>query len=234
MADEVKTFKPPYMGYETFKNAVVELSKASHLPSRVDNSVFPTMSGSGKSNLIQALKFFRLIDELGVPSTEFVQLCGAASDSAKWKAAWATILPKQYSKQLTELESGTVATFKDSFGDIGGVSLVAPAARFLLQAARDAGLKVSTHIKEIPGAPSKKKKEGSNNGEGEGGSPPPPAAAAAAAAGRSQLSEEMSYPIGRERWLRVPKDLTARDCAMIKAMIPVLDEYVKQMEQGDD
>ena len=62
-----KTMKPPYLAYETFKNALRDLGKAGNLPDRIDNSVFPQMSGSGRAQFIQSLKFFKLIDENGKP-----------------------------------------------------------------------------------------------------------------------------------------------------------------------
>jgi hypothetical protein len=161
MNESPKAPTVPYVGYETFKNSVRGLGKA-HLPDRIDNSVFPTMSNSARAQLIGAMKYLGLIDDKGIPAKELRDL--ATADDAGWKSNLKSILTTYYPSQLKTLETGTVQTFKDSFGPIGGIAI--PAARFLLTAARDAGLKVSAHIKKISGGERKKKKPEEPSGSG--------------------------------------------------------------------
>jgi len=153
MAEQV--IPPAYIGYQSFLNTIKMLAPKGSLPDRIDGTVLTSLNGSTKAQFIAALRFLGLIDPGGKPTANFQKLIESSAHEPHRKAFMASMLKLKYGAQLDALKSGTPGSLKESFGDIGP-SLVAPAARFLLQAAEDADLPVSPHIKAA-GIPSPKK-----------------------------------------------------------------------------
>lgn len=165
MAEEKKALSPAYVSYATLKNTLARLGE-HELPPVIDNSLLGSMGGSTQAQFLGALRFLDLIDDKFRPSSLLKRL--AAADENTWKALMVDLLAAKYPKQLAALKDGTPNSFKDSFES--DASIVTPAARFLLMAAKDAGLPVSPHIVKVgisSGRTSSKRKAG-NNGSGGG------------------------------------------------------------------
>ncbi len=138
---------PAYISYATFRNTTRGLVSDLVMPKRVDHSVLPNKSGSGRKMFLAALRFLELIDEDGAPTDRLAKLATAEEDD--WKDYIGILLKEKYPDQVELLESGTPKqlreSFEKSFPGIGA-SIIAPAMRFLVIAAQDAGLPVGKHI----------------------------------------------------------------------------------------
>ncbi|MEM8836179.1 MAG: hypothetical protein AAGD00_10195 [Planctomycetota bacterium] len=208
--NESKKRTPPYVSYKTFKNAITQLE---HVPSTIDYSVYESMNGTTRTLLFGALRYLGLIDDKGKPSAEFKAM--AEGDDGAWKATMKSLIEKHYAAQLDPLAKGTPKALKDSFPDDLGASVPGPACQFLVKAAEEAGLTVSPSIKKGKFASggrrsSSRRSTKKNEVDGGGGEPSP-----------SDDSSTVSFPLpltgGREARLVVPRDLTPRDVAMLKA-----------------
>ncbi len=147
MNNQHPTRTPPYLSYVTFKNTIQTLASEGGLPRRIDRSVLITLSGSGQKQLIAALKFFGLIDEDGIPSDQLVTLSRANEED--WKDYLGVLLKEHYPKEIEQLGDASPKTLRDSFVtsfDGIGSSLVEPAIRFLITAAKESGIPVSAHV----------------------------------------------------------------------------------------
>lgn len=153
MAAGDKQATPPYLSYVTFKGAIQGLSLDGRIPRQIDHSVLRTTSGSVRKMFLAALRFFDLIDENGAPGDNLEIL--ASADEKTWRECMATLLTEYYPRQIEHLSDGSpkqlTESFQSSFEGIGA-SIVSPAVRFLVAAARDAGLPVSGHIaqRQVP------------------------------------------------------------------------------------
>ncbi len=141
---EKTTISPAYVAYSTFKNTIRRLARDGQLPGQIDHSILGTMSGAARSQFFNALRFFGLVDESGVPSKELKQL--AVAGEPEWKVAFKPVVLARYDSNIIEsLKSGTPNSLREAFGDIGP-SLVKPAIRFLVKAACDVEIPVGSHI----------------------------------------------------------------------------------------
>lgn len=220
---------PAYVPYTTFKNAIMKLD---HVPDTIDYSVYAQMNGSTRTFLFGALKFFQLIDDQGEPSPEFMRL--ASGNEEEWKKTLKPLIERHYADQLPALKGGTPASLKKAFGDDIGASVVSPACRFLVQAAQDCGIEVSGTIQKgsFGGSPRavRKGKERTPR-EGNGGIDDTPAAEII-----DPTSVVFPMPLtgGREAKLIVPRDITKRDVAMLKAGMAIAEALAAANDGGVD
>lgn len=147
MSETVQSVTPPYISYVTFKNTIQTLSLDGKMPRQIDHSVLGTLGGSMRKNFMAALRFFKLIDDSGKPADGLRKL--ASANEAQWKEFIGVLLEEHYPEQINQLADASPNLLRDSFvksfGDFGS-SVVQPAIRFLLIAARDAGIPVSSHL----------------------------------------------------------------------------------------
>jgi len=229
MAEESKR-TPAYVSYKTFKTSIMGLE---HVPHVIDYSVYQSMNGSTRNFLFGAFRFFELIDAKGAPTSRFKAM--ASSDEAAWKKNMAELIRTYYKPQLEALQGGSIASLKSSFGDDIGASVVSPACRFLISAAKDVGLDVSPSVakatvgnpprkKKIKGTPRSGEDEGGGGGDDDGGD--------------TSTGATIAFPIpiagkaaGR---IVVPKDLDESDLAMFNAMVAAVVAYAKQGAGGGD
>ena len=73
MNDKPKKLSPPYATFPSFINFLNKLRDSS-VPGRIDPSVFGNASGSISYSVIASLKYLKLIDDDGLPSSKFVEL----------------------------------------------------------------------------------------------------------------------------------------------------------------
>lgn len=147
-----KNIKPPYASYRSFSSLMNELREHEVMPAAIDRSLLSRRSGSEQSALIAALKWFKLIDEVGIPTKLLEDFIAADEDAAK--AMLKDMVVTAYG-QITDgtfnLRGATTSLLADQFRqyDIGG-STLAKSVTFFLSAAKDAGVVVSPHAKAPP------------------------------------------------------------------------------------
>jgi hypothetical protein len=70
-----KAAKPPYGAYQAFWSFILALSEHDPLPQHIENSAMGNRSGTSKSELYAALRFFELIDSEKRPTAKLRSLC---------------------------------------------------------------------------------------------------------------------------------------------------------------
>lgn len=143
--------KPPSsIAYKTLKN-FLEIFKDKEIPSHIDRSVLPpSMSGGNQAYLVSALKFLKLISENNVPEENFHLLVKA--EGAERTKILREVLTSAYPFLLNDkdldIERTTTRVVSDKFKETGiSGDTVRKALTFFLNAAKDAEMKVSSHIK---------------------------------------------------------------------------------------
>ncbi len=138
---------PPYISYGTFKNTIQGFGLNGTVPRQIDHTVLPTMGGSMRKIFLASLRFFDLIEESGETTERLRKL--ASANEPEWKEFMGVLLQDHYAVQLDKLADCSPKTLRESlvesFPGIGG-SIVEPATRFLVTAARDVGVAVSSYF----------------------------------------------------------------------------------------
>ncbi|MXY24905.1 MAG: hypothetical protein F4Y45_10335 [Acidobacteria bacterium] len=134
-----------YVPWRTFENAIKQL--ADEMPSRVDRTVFPSMSGGLQNQLLAGFRFLRLIDDHDEPTEQLKKL--AVSDESKRRQVLKDILEERYSELFAlDLKRATPAQLGEEMAksyDVTG-STKERAERFFLAAAEYAGIEVSSRL----------------------------------------------------------------------------------------
>lgn len=147
-----KTVKPPYTSYRSFLNLMSELKEHDVMPSAIDRSYLSKRSGSEKSALIAALKWFELVDDDGTPTGRLENFI--AADEQESKTLLKEMVESSYGA-ITDgtfnLRSATTSQLADQFRqyEISG-STLSKSITFFLAAAKEAGIAVSPHAKVPP------------------------------------------------------------------------------------
>ena len=157
MADDPPQVSPPYATFGQFKSFLNKLAETS-VPSRIDRTVFGNISGGTAYALLSALKFLRLIDGDGKPTSLLRQLVTADEDGRK------PLIHQMIYEAYPGLMNGSLNLAEASGGQFDEAlrehynirgSTVDKVATFFLQAAEEAGVQVSMHLKKRkPAAPS--------------------------------------------------------------------------------
>lgn len=179
---------PPYPAFQSVKSGIA-VFKEHVIPNRVDRSVWGNKySGSVATQVQTAFKFLRLIDGDGVPTDRLRTLVGAL-DTEQWGPKLRLVIEESYAPIFTlDLEKVTVTQFFERFRAVYGAEgeTARKCVTFFLNAAREAGIKVSPFLEsgaKPRGSPGKRKTRSKKEGEDivpEGQSaklppPPPPA-----------------------------------------------------------
>jgi hypothetical protein len=183
MADE-STNAAVYVGWTTFMNAINSLAEG--MPSVVDRSVFPGLSGGVQSQLLAGLRFLGLISEDGTPTDDLSAL--AVTDEDARKSALNDILRTRYAALFAlDLTKTTSAMLYDKMAEAYKVSgdTREKAVRWFLAAAQYAGVPLGrfllTSKAASGGVPRKQRRNGSRSAaavdevEDQGEEAPPPA-----------------------------------------------------------
>lgn len=190
MADETISVSPPYATYKQFTSFINGLRETT-IPSRIDRSVFGAMSGGTAYSLLSALKFLKLIDDSGTPQPLMRDLV-EAEDAAR-KPVVLQMLQGAYptffegSLDLSQASSGQFDEhIREQYKSKG--STIDKQALFFLNAAEDAGVAVSAHLKSrrpTASSPASRKKQSARKPEA---APTPTPAASPKVEARKTLS----------------------------------------------
>lgn len=237
MAEATTKLAPPYTSFKTFKSFIEALSETA-VPSKVDRSVMPKMSGISKSQTITALKFLGLIDSTGITTNRMQKLVDSFG-TERWSETLSEIVFDAYTDVLGDLDpdKGTASQLKAAFHQRGGLDgqLLVRAIRFWLNAIAETGCTVSPHFKAPPmpkATDNSKAKPQNNKGKGK------PAVTRREKPGDdneidSKLSYMLQLPIGKDRIVYLPPDLNDADCDAIEASMPLLRTIAKVVKGGD-
>lgn len=142
-----KAESPPYIAYGTFLSFIKGLQKTG-VPSRIDKSLLRNMSGGNQSALLAALRWFRLIDDVGSHGKRLEALVNAGDDVSK---ELGKLLPEAYAFMedgSIELEKATGAQVEEKFRSYGlSGSTVVKTMAFFITACKEGGIPLSAHIK---------------------------------------------------------------------------------------
>lgn len=146
-----KLILPPYIPYKTFINFINGLRENS-IPHQIDKSVLRSMSGAMQSATIATLKFLGLIDA-DAKSTEVLrQLVDASGEN--YSLTLKNVLTESYSFLFEsdfnlEQATGTQVETKFKAKGVSG-STTTKCIAFFLSAAKEANIKVSSHVRPPP------------------------------------------------------------------------------------
>lgn len=144
----VRKYPAPYVPFSTFETALDKLGALPTLPPRIDHTVFPSMGGVAKGQVIGAFKFFKLIDNDGIPDPSLKEL---AKNKEHRKTAIRELLKRHYpnisENDLAGASPGQLdSKLADKTYNISGETKQ-KARSFLIKAAEFAGLPISTLLK---------------------------------------------------------------------------------------
>jgi hypothetical protein len=143
MADESKPVAP-YVPFATFETGLEKLAHLGGIPPKIDHSVFLSMGGLQKGQVISAFKFLGLIDGEGTPDPLLSKL---ALDKEKRKETLRAILEERYpnisTSDLATMSLGQLDTkLGDKIYNVTGATRQ-KARTFLLKAAEYTGIPLS-------------------------------------------------------------------------------------------
>lgn len=150
MADDTKTHKPPYVPFTTFRKFLDGLAD-SGLPSTIDKSLMPTLSGGMQSTLLISLKSTGLIEESGKPTARLERYVLADGEDRKvvLREMLESGFPYFFSGNV-DLKRMTPAQFDKTIRDESGVSnsTLDKSASFFLGAIKELGIEISPHLEK--------------------------------------------------------------------------------------
>jgi hypothetical protein len=143
---------PPYVPYRSFRNFLDSLRQG--IPSRIDRSVMPSMSGALQSQLTAALRSLGLITTTSQPTDLLPKLVN--SEGPERAKTLSLILfaayPYLFHSEDFDIKGATPRMLQEKFigtGASGGT--VDKCVNFFLAAAKDAALELSPHLKNTRG-----------------------------------------------------------------------------------
>lgn len=146
--DTKKQVLPPYISYKTFDNFINGLRETG-VPHQIDKSVLRTMSGAVQSATIASFKFLGLIDERANTTKKLTQLVDATGDN--YSTSLKNVLLESYGflfKDGLNIEQATGMQVENKFKEQGvSGSTTTKCVAFFLAAAKEAKIKVSSHIR---------------------------------------------------------------------------------------
>lgn len=180
MSEKAKTQVPPYISWKTTLTYIQSLQQA--FPSRIDTSGMIRLAGGIRGPMLNALKFLRLIKDDGSPEPALRELVDSSSPDKRelYAKTLKRVLENAYPllfDQESDLANMTPKQFGEKFEKMGiSGDTIRKAENFFLDAAKDAGIKVSPIVidakKKGPKSPKQnapgKKKKDADSGSGQG------------------------------------------------------------------
>ena len=151
---------PPYLSYRTFRSFIDSVSVGG-VPNRIDRSMMASMSGSNQALLVSAIRYLGLASEKGVSTPELESLVNA--EGKERQEIWRRILSRAYSNLFNSrinLERATTKEISEVFAKEGvsSADTIRKCVTFFSLAAKDAGVKLSPHIKPYAGRPQRSRR----------------------------------------------------------------------------
>jgi hypothetical protein len=228
-----KGLTPAYSSQKSLASFFNARRDDGHVTDVVDRSLMRNFAGSTATELLATLKFLKMINENGVPTQIYKDY--VIADDDKRKILMQQILRDSYSfifnDSSFDVERATADQVAQRFRaqNVSG-STLSRAVAFFLSAAKDAGIKVSPHIKAPPmvkNGGQKSKKEATPT--------------QAAKTNRANLDEEklppgmevleIPIPINRKVKLILPSDFKDSDWTIFTTILTAYIDGWKQEKQ---
>jgi len=144
-----------YVPWATFNAAIEALEHT--MPPRLDKTMWPSYSGAIQSQLWSAFRFLDLIRDDGTPTDNLVRL---VKDKLNRKAFLRDILEEHYPSLFEiDLSKTTLGHFNETMRGYGlGTETQKKASSFFLQAAKAAGVELSSFLLKNTRTPGLRKK----------------------------------------------------------------------------
>jgi hypothetical protein len=146
--DSERKYAAPYVAFSTFETALDKLGKMPTLPPKIDHTVFTSMAGAAKTQVIGAFRYLGLIDDNGVPSTALKDL---AKNKEGRKDAVRLLIENHYPNiSADELAGASPSQIDAKLADKGynvNGDTRQKARSFLIKAAEFAGMPISPLLK---------------------------------------------------------------------------------------
>ncbi|WP_157835501.1 MULTISPECIES: DUF5343 domain-containing protein [Xanthomonas] len=234
-----KIIKPPYTSYRSFLSLMSDLRDHDMLPAAIDRSFLSKRSGSEQSALIATLKWFKLVDEVGIPTTLLDKYIAADAETAK--SMFKNMVVESYGA-ITDgtfnLRSATTSQLAEQFRqyEISG-STLAKSVTFFLAAAKDAGVVVSPFAKAPPitgNAASKRKAKPTAEAQVPPTLPPHSTHKAAPPAGEGMISIPIPIFGGKNGQIVLPDKMTEKQWnSVVKMTQYILENYRETMGEEE-
>jgi hypothetical protein len=142
---------PPYVAFSSLKTFLSNLRESGGVPIAIDSSVYGNMSGSLRSQLRGALKFFGMAGADNKPTAVMHRAVEATADQGVWRAFVAEVLQEHYAPILAHpLTTTTPGALLKEFQTyyLGASDLMEKAITFFIYAAKEAGVPLSPRLTE--------------------------------------------------------------------------------------
>lgn len=233
MENENKQPFLPYVSYPTFKTFIGHLQDTI-VPEQIDNTMMPQkMAGGTRYAVTSALKSLGLIDDQSNTTPKLKELV-TAFNNKEWPAVVKTNILSAYNNitESFDLKSATRKQVEGMFED-ASPQMKDKYIRFFLSANKDAGIEYSPHLKIRRRLPKKRpdtttQKDGASGGKE-----------------RKKLQRdthknektppdmfELPMPFASGSYIRVPRNITVNQVALVKAAVEYLDAMAKQNEES--
>jgi hypothetical protein len=139
---------PPYVPYRSFRNYIDSLKQG--IPSRIDRSVMPSMSGALQGQLTATLRYLKLVTAAGHPTSTLPQLVNSeGAERAKvLRGLLFVAYPFLVQTERFDLMGATPRMMEEQFARAGASGgTIDKCINFFLAAAKDAELTLSPHLK---------------------------------------------------------------------------------------
>jgi hypothetical protein len=136
---------PPYLPYTTLDSFIGSVKIA--LPSRIDRSVLPNMSGTMQGQLLAALTFLNLINSDGIPTEKLKAYVRSEGEERQKILKDILVASYPFLYENFDLKHATASQLSERFSDIGtSGDTTRKCIRFFLKAAEDAKIEFSPHF----------------------------------------------------------------------------------------
>lgn len=173
-ASATETHRPPWGGFQTFWNFLLQLHEHRPVPQVLDRAVMAGRGGSARTELYVALRFFGLMDGDKKPTPVLLEL---VEDPTPEK--FRRLVEDRYQKLIAlDLATATPTQVGECLAEIGSTpSTVVRARTFFLKAAEFVGIEVGKTLQTAPSPPARKRagrKSRKTKASEEQAPPPPP------------------------------------------------------------
>jgi hypothetical protein len=141
---------PPYVPYRSFRNFIDSLKQG--IPSRIDRSVMPSMSGALQGQLTAALRYLGLITATGHPTDLLPKLVN--SEGPERAKVMREIISRAYPFLCLpfNITTATPRMVEEQFANAGASGgTVDKCVNFFLSAAKEGEMNLSHHLKNMRG-----------------------------------------------------------------------------------
>ena len=113
--DNEKKLTAPYLPFQSFETALNQLAALGVIPPKIDHTVFPSMGGMIRGQVLSAFKFLGLTDSDGIPTSLLKEL---APNKETRKETLRGIIKEKY-PNITEADLGSMSPgqLDAKFGD---------------------------------------------------------------------------------------------------------------------